>query len=38
MFTTTIFEIFMLEGRSLLSPAQQGTGSKRVNVIQDTVM
>ena len=31
MFTLNIFEILLLEGRSVLGPAQQGTGSKRVS-------
>ena len=30
MFTLTIFEILLSEGRSVLSPAQRGTGSERV--------
>ena len=30
MFTLTFFEILLFKGRSVLSPAQQGTGSKRV--------
>ena len=31
MFTPTVFDILMPEGRSVLSPAQRGTGSERVN-------
>ena len=31
MFTLIIFEILLFEGWSVLSPAQQNTGSKRVN-------
>ena len=30
MFTLTVFEILLSEGRSVLSPAQWGTGSERV--------
>ena len=30
VFTVTVFEILLFEGRSVLSPDQQGTGSKRV--------
>ena len=30
MFILTFFEILMFEGRSVLAPAQQGTGSERV--------
>ena len=33
MFTPTVFEILMSEGRSVLSPAQRGTRSKRVNCL-----
>ena len=32
MFTPTVFEILLSEGRSVISPAQRGTGSKRVKV------
>ena len=32
MFTSTVFEILMSEGRSVLSPAQWGVGNERVNV------
>ena len=31
MFTLTAFEIFLSKGRLVLSPAQRGTGSERVN-------
>ena len=31
MFTPTVFEILMSEGRSVLSPAQRSTGSERIN-------
>ena len=31
MFTPTDFEILMSEGKSVLSPAQRGTGSEKVN-------
>ena len=31
VFTPTVFEILMSECRSVLSPAQRGTGSERVN-------
>ena len=30
MFTLTVFEILLSEGRSVLSSAQRGTGSERV--------
>ena len=30
MFTLTVFEILLSEGRSVLSPAQRVTGSERV--------
>ena len=30
MFTLTVFEILLSDGRSVLSPAQRGTGSERV--------
>ena len=30
-FTLTIFEILLFKGRSVLSTAQKGTGSKSVN-------
>ena len=33
VFTVTAFEILLFEDRSVLSPTQQGTGSKRVKVI-----
>ena len=32
MFSPTIFEILLSEGKSIISPAQRDTGSKRVNV------
>ena len=32
MFTVTIFRILSFKGRSMLSPAQLSTGSKRVKV------
>ena len=32
MFTPTVFEILLSEGRSVISPAQRGTGSERVKV------
>ena len=32
MFTPIIFEILVSEGRSVLSPAQRGTGSEMVNI------
>ena len=32
MFTITVFEILLFEGRSVLSLTQQGTGSERVSV------
>ena len=32
MFTLTVFEILQFEVRSVLSPAQQGTGSERVKL------
>ena len=32
IFTSTVFEILVSEGRSVLSPTQQGTGSERVKV------
>ena len=32
IFTLTVFEILLSEGRSVLSPAERGTGSKRVKV------
>ena len=31
MFTPTDFEILMSEVKSVLSPAQRGTGSEKVN-------
>ena len=31
MFTLTVFEILLFEGRSVLSPAQRGAGSETVN-------
>ena len=31
VFTVTIFEILVLEGKSVLSPAHLGTGSETVN-------
>ena len=31
MFTPTAFEILRSEGRSVLSPAQLGTGNERAN-------
>ena len=30
-FTLTVFEILLFEGRTVLSPVQEGAGSKRVN-------
>ena len=33
MFTPTVFEILMSEGRLVLSPTQRGTGSERVKKI-----
>ena len=32
MFTLTVFEILLFEGRSLLTPAQRGTRSERVQI------
>ena len=32
MFTTTVFEILMSEVRSVLLPAQRGTGSEMVKI------
>ena len=32
MFTLTVFEILVVEGMSVLSPAQQGAGSERVSM------
>ena len=32
MFTLTVFEILLSEGRSVLSPAQRGTGNERAKV------
>ena len=32
VFTVTVFEILLFEGRSVLSPAQRGTGSEKVKV------
>ena len=32
MFTLTVFELLLSENRSVLSPAQRGTGSERVKV------
>ena len=32
MFTPTVFEILLSEGRSVISPAQRGTGSESVKV------
>ena len=32
MFTLTVFEILQFEVRSVLSPAQQSTGSERVKL------
>ena len=32
MFTATVSEILMSEGRSVLSPAQQSTGSERIKL------
>ena len=32
IFTLTVFEILLSEGRSVLSPAERGTGSERVKV------
>ena len=33
MFTVTVFEILLFEGRSVLSSAQRGTGSERFKII-----
>ena len=33
MFTLTVFEILLFKGRSLLTPAQRGTRSKRVQIL-----
>ena len=33
MFTPTVFEILISEGRAVLSPAERGTGSERVKVL-----
>ena len=33
MFTSTVFEVLLLESRSVLSPAQQTAGSKRVKTL-----
>ena len=35
MFTLTVFEILMSECMSVLSPDQRGTGSERVNVVNN---
>ena len=35
MFTLTVFEILLSEGRSVLSPAQRGAGSEKVNVMSN---
>ena len=35
MFTLTAFGILLSEVRSVLSPAQRGTGSERVNVMNN---
>ena len=35
MFTLTAFEILLSEGRSVLPPVQRGTGSERVNVMNN---
>ena len=35
MFTLTVFEILLSEVRPVLSPAQRGTGSERVNVMNN---
>ena len=35
MFTLTVFEILLSEGRSLLPPVQRGTGSERVDVMNN---
>ena len=32
MFAFTVFELLLFENRSVLSPAQRGTGSERVKV------
>ena len=32
MFTVNAFEILLFGGRSVLAPAQWGTGSERVNI------
>ena len=31
LFTLSVFEMLLFEGRSVLAPAQWGTGSKRVS-------
>ena len=38
MFTPTVFDILMSEGRSVLSPVQRGTGSERVKWFADNQM
>ena len=35
MFTLTVFEILLSEGRSVLSPAQRGTGRERIDVMNN---
>ena len=35
MFTLSVFEILLSEGRSVLSPAQRSTGSETVNVMNN---
>ena len=35
MFTLTVFEILLSEGRSVLSPAQRSAESKTVNVMNN---
>ena len=38
MFTLTVFEILLSEGRSVLSSAQRGTGSERVHVMNNVLL
>ena len=35
MFTLSVFEILLSEGRSILPPAQRSTGSETVNVMNN---
>ena len=37
MFTPTVFKILISEDKSVLSPAQRGTGSERVNVYEQSL-